>query len=82
MAQHGFAVTIDPACSASAGALGWQRPITDPDWAIGVAGIMARVAVSVWVLWSFAFLIQRFRVALLPRPDSDVLTENKSGEPT
>lgn len=53
------------------GALGWERPITDPGWPVGLAGIMGRAAVFVFVLWTFAYLVKHFRVALLPRPDSD-----------
>lgn len=51
------------------GSLGWEPSVVDPDWPLGVAGVLARVAVAVFVVWTFVFLVRRMRLALLPRPD-------------
>lgn len=51
------------------GSLGWEPSVLDPDWPLGVAGVLARVAVAVLVVWTFLFLVRRMRVTLLPRPD-------------
>lgn len=51
--------------------IGWEQPVPDPDWLLGFAGILGRVAVSVFVLWTFAYLVKRLQIALLPRPGSD-----------
>ena len=49
------------------GTLGWERPVTDPNWPLGAGGILMRVAVIVYVVATFVFLAPLFSSDLFPR---------------